>query len=267
MWKKANMKKALNPVGSLSFLFRTLRQARFQHERKNMVSVLTGCQKDSIDALVKEVSLGSTFIRSLEEKYGIRKFSMGDFELNQKGGTMFFNCVTLYLLVALFQPDRVVETGGTPGKTSSFILKAMADNDCGHLFTLDLPPKESEKDLGDYRNDFPWHSERPKGMGAGWIVPDNLKKRQTLILGSTRDTLKPLLERLGTIDVFYHDSDHSYENMKFEFETAFPFIREGGILISDDIYHNPAFDELVGKKNCFCKKMPYIGIAMKIWQT
>jgi hypothetical protein len=228
-----------------------------------MISVLTGCQGDTIDALVKEVSLESAFMRSLEEKYRIRRFNKGDFQLSQRNGTMFFNCVTLYLLVRLLRPGLVVETGGTPGKTSSFILKAMVDNNSGHLFTLDLPPKETKAELVDYGNDFPWHSERPKGMEAGWIVPDNLKKRQTLILGSTEATLKPLLERLGTIDIFYHDSDHSYENMKFEFETAFPFTREGGMIISDDIDHNRAFDELVEEKHCFCKKMAYIGIALK----
>ncbi len=52
-----------------------------------------------------------------------------------------------------------------------------------------------------------------------------------------------LLAQLGTVDVFIHDSLHTYEHMKFEFEQAYPHIRPGGLLISDDALWNSSFQE------------------------
>jgi hypothetical protein len=40
---------------------------------------------------------------------------------------------------------------------------------------------------------------------------------------------------------------HTYEHMKFEYEEAYPHIRQGGILISDDALWNPAFKEFADK--------------------
>ena len=42
-------------------------------------------------------------------------------------------------------------------------------------------------------------------------IPPELKQRWTLILGRSQEELPPLLERLGTIDSFMHDSEHSFE--------------------------------------------------------
>ena len=78
------------------------------------------------------------------------------------------------------------------------------------------------------------HERLPKGLSAGWCVPDWLKSRQHLLLGRAEELLASLLEELGEIDVFIHDSLHTYEHMTWEFETAWPYIREGGFLWSDD---------------------------------
>jgi predicted O-methyltransferase YrrM len=40
-----------------------------------------------------------------------------------------------------------------------------------------------------------------------------------------------------------HDSEHSYECMRFEFERAWPALRPGGVLVSDDVNSNDAFFE------------------------
>lgn len=43
------------------------------------------------------------------------------------------------------------------------------------------------------------------------------------------------------IDVFIHDSDHSYDVIAFEIETAYPYLRSGGVLVADDVFQNMAF--------------------------
>jgi hypothetical protein len=76
------------------------------------------------------------------------------------------------------------------------------------------------------------------------VIPDELRSRWQLVLGRSQDELPPLLERVGAIDFFLHDSEHSYECMSFEFGAAWRALRERGVLIADDWNWNDAFTEL-----------------------
>ncbi len=75
-----------------------------------------------------------------------------------------------------------------------------------------------------------------------------MKERWTLALGRTQDELPPLLDRLGTIDSFMHDSEHSFECMWFEFNEAWPHLRDGGLLLSDDVNSTEAFPRFAGEQ-------------------
>lgn len=75
------------------------------------------------------------------------------------------------------------------------------------------------------------------------MVPAELRSRWHLVLGRSQDELPPLLEQLDGIDLFMHDSEHSYECMSFEFATAWTALRPGGVLIADDVTVNTAWDE------------------------
>jgi len=46
----------------------------------------------------------------------------------------------------------------------------------------------------------------PNGKEPGWLVPSDLRRRWHFILGLSRDKLGPLLQKLGSIDMFLHDS-------------------------------------------------------------
>ena len=86
-------------------------------------------------------------------------------------------------------------------------------------------------------------------------MPNELKHRHELIVGKSSEHLQPLLDSLGKIDIFLHDSDHSYENMLWEFRTAWPYVRKDGLLLSDDITSNAAFRD-------FCKEKQVQGFEM-----
>src|SRR6266849_2616743 len=62
------------------------------------------------------------------------------------------------------------------------------------------------------------------------------------------ETNPQLARELPSLDLFTHDSLHTYEHMKFEFEQAFPFLRPGGILIADDALWNDAFWDFASAK-------------------
>ena len=77
----------------------------------------------------------------------------------------------------------------------------------------------------------------------------------TLIYGKTEVKLLTLLENLKQVDIFLHDSEHSYANMKFEFSSVLNYMKEGSLLLADDATSNSAFQELLsfsgfGKSKC-----------------
>jgi predicted O-methyltransferase YrrM len=74
-------------------------------------------------------------------------------------------------------------------------------------------------------------------------VPEWLRPAWRIHLGDSHDLLPSLLAELGQIDFFIHDSLHTYEHMLWEYRAAYPFLRPGGLLLSDDALWNPAFPE------------------------
>lgn len=146
----------------------------------------------------------------------------------------------LYFLVRMFKPATVVETGVFRGISSAFILAALTDNEKGKLYSIDLP--NADYQVPDGRD-----TKSPlKGKeDVGFAVPKMLKQNWELLLGDSKVLLPQLLSRLDSVDLFYHDSDHSYAFMKWEFAQVYPRIPFGGFLTSDDVQWNTAFDEFV----------------------
>ena len=112
--------------------------------------------------------------------------------------------------------------------TTSYLLHALEKNGAGRLSSVDLPP------LGD-----------DEGRWVGALVPRELAARWSLHRGTSRASLPKVLSEQGTIDIFLHDSLHTFRTMSWEFECAWRHLREGGILLSDDIGFNTAFDRFV----------------------
>ncbi len=82
----------------------------------------------------------------------------------------------------------------------------------------------------------------------GSAIPDELKSHWKFIKGSSSEKLNNLLESVGKIDIFLHDSMHTYKNMIFEFESAWTYIKNNGFLLSDDILENNSFLEFYRSK-------------------
>ncbi len=132
-----------------------------------------------------------------------------------------------YATSRALRPNVVVETGVCYGVTSAHLLRALKENQNGYLHSIDLPPLGKDGD-----------------QYVGRLIPTELKDSWTLHRGCSGKLLKPLLQELGSIDLFIHDSLHTYRNMTQEFALAWPALRGGGVVISDDIEGNSAFLEL-----------------------
>lgn len=135
-----------------------------------------------------------------------------------------------YLACRLIKPHTVVETGVAYGVSSAFILSAMRENGHGTLFSVDLPPLRR-------RYERFW----------GIAVPDGLRTHWRLHRGTSASVLPRVLRKAPTVDLFVHDSLHTHRNMRREFDTVWPHLREGALLLADDVERNRAFGELQRK--------------------
>ncbi len=152
-----------------------------------------------------------------------------------------------HVVCRAFRPRCVVETGVGPGVSSAYILRALHDNDFGRLYSVDMPDRERKlwQSVPAYRKiaeafgtgTGPASKLRPSGS----LVSELLKTRWSLEVGLSSEILPGLLRDLGEVDIFLHDSEHTYENMLFEYRCAWPYLRKGGLLISHDIHWNNAF--------------------------
>jgi hypothetical protein len=119
-------------------------------------------------------------------------------------------------------PQRLGSSGDLTLETLSLIVRARS---------VDLPHEPDE----------PPHD---------FLVPDALQGRWTLTVGDSRRELPAVLRRLSAIDMFHHDSLHSFEHMSWEYQTAFPHLTPRGILASHDVRTVYRLSD-IGRQNAF----------------
>jgi len=129
-------------------------------------------------------------------------------------------CSHIYSVVRDQQPNIVVETGIGRGVITIFILSAIQKNGHGKLISVD------------------------KGNEIRALIYNGLKMNWDFRDGKPSDVLPTITE---SIDIFLHDSLHTYKNMMFEFECVYPYIKEGGLIMSHDIGTNNSFFDFAKK--------------------
>ena len=125
----------------------------------------------------------------------------------------------LALLVERIKPLVVVETGTANGKSASEILSAFGRNNLNKskLYSIDIDPRVATSEL--QRNE-----------------------QISFLLIDKSNSFVDLMKTIGKIDLFYHDSNHSYKNQMLEYVTAWEILdKEKGCLVSDDINWSNAF--------------------------
>jgi predicted O-methyltransferase YrrM len=213
----------------VNFFFNTVELIKAMASYQGSLSRFFGVAQKDIEVLYAEI-YASAFFTGLKKKVDV---PASRYYISMVSP---FRAPLLYVACRLAKPEIIVETGVRDGFSSAFILSALQKNGSGKLYSIDLPNR-------------PGH-ELEADQHTGWLIPDEYKRYWTLILGSSREKLPVLLAQLRTVDIFFHDSDHSYENMMFEFNQAWKCIKPGGYLLSDDITDNSAFDEFIGSHDC-----------------
>jgi predicted O-methyltransferase YrrM len=207
-------------------------------------------ESEAIDALRMEFLRNHQFFQEINERMLARR-------------SRRTNCdgwlEALYMIIRLQKPDAIVETGVFDGTSSAVFLQALRDNGKGRLISIDLPATETI--AGSTHRML--ETCLPPGCQPGWVIPDYLREQHTLLLGDSKVLLPRVLQEHGTIDVFLHDSLHTCEHRLFEYSTVWPHLSRGGLLLSDDIFWNPAFHRF-----CAQQGRPYavhhsLGVTVK----
>lgn len=126
-----------------------------------------------------------------------------------------------YALARLLRPALIVETGVHDGLGSLVLLRALELNGeeghAGSLLSFDVNP------------------------AAGWLVGSH--PLWELRIQSTTDGLE-LLERRPPVGLFIHDSLHTYEHERFEFEVATARMSTTGVLLTDNAHGTRALADV-----------------------
>jgi predicted O-methyltransferase YrrM len=136
-----------------------------------------------------------------------------------------------YAIVRAAQPNHVVETGTHLGLGSCVIAAALLRNGHGRLTTIDIDP-EAGYLVGD-----PWASVIDRRVGDS-----------TDMLGALRD-----------VDMFLHDSLHTYDYETRELAAVEPNLRANAVVLSDNAHESSALSdwaERSGRHYLFFKEQP-----------
>ncbi len=134
----------------------------------------------------------------------------------------------LYALVRLARPDTAVETGVASGVSSAFILLGLKSNGRGTLHSIDLPlPRRAG------RGNESWAI--PEGLASGWAVPRRLRRGWRLHVGRSEDLLIPLLDGIGRLDFYCHDSPVEERHFEFEMDAIRGHLGPGSLVVSDNV--------------------------------
>jgi predicted O-methyltransferase YrrM len=156
----------------------------------------------------------------------------------------------LYWLVRRLKPRTIVQCGVCNGLSSAFMMLALAKNGPeGQLHAIDLPPVFNAKEPGWTVAGRVYGFVIPEGKTSGWMVPEAYRTRFEVQNGDSKALLPPLIDRLPAIDMFYHDSDHTYGHMMFEFHEARRKLAPGGLIVADDISWNAALWEFANEQS------------------
>lgn len=139
----------------------------------------------------------------------------------------------IYAIAKATSPRTVVETGVGPGTTSYAFLSALRESG-GKLFSFDLGVK---------------YGEENETEEVGFVVPEDLRSNWTLTMGDSKKTLEPKLAEIGKVDMFFHDSEHTYKHVTFELDTISRYLSESFLILADNCNWTKAVEDFADEKD------------------
>lgn len=203
-------------------------------EKQKVVQFGLVQKKDELIMRIIDV-LKSDFVNEINNEYGSKEANS---VLNEEvtndlahslqlrpGDSFSFYSLPLYVVTRIVKPSIVIETGVQNGGSTQTILAALNQNKKGTLHSIDS---------GDISTDGT-HKSTSNGL-PGQNVSNHLRDRWKLHIGFTFDVFPKLLPEIDLIDLFFHDSDHSKENVEYEFNAIKTHLNKNGLVGLHDHY-------------------------------
>lgn len=118
-----------------------------------------------------------------------------------------------YALTRVLQPEHVVETGTDKGLGACAFAAALLRNGHGRLTTMDVNPD------------------------SGYLLRGRYAEVTDHVLGNSLDLLE---SQDSPVDLFIHDSLHTFEHETAEFEAVAPRLSPGAVVLSDNAHDSDA---------------------------
>lgn len=137
-----------------------------------------------------------------------------------------------YALVRATRPEHVVETGTDKGLGSVVFAAALLANGTGRLTTIDTDPD------------------------SGYLIQPPYAEVIDRLVG---DSVTELGRLAVPVDLFLHDSLHTFEHETAEYETAAARLSAGALVLSDNGHVTdalPRWAELTGRRFLFFHEQP-----------
>jgi predicted O-methyltransferase YrrM len=209
-------------------------------------------QGDEVPDQAWPAVLGETLVEAASVPYAAQVFERRIYveqymnELGRKyhahyvpGWVNLDDALFLYWLVRQVKPRTIVQTGVCNGLSAAFMMLGLVKNGPeGRLHVIDLPPVFDPRDAAWTVEGKVYGFVIPEGKTSGWLVPDAYRDRFEVWNGDAADLLPKMVDKVDSIDFFYHDSDHSYNHMMFEFHQAKRKLNKGGLVVGDDVSWN-----------------------------
>jgi len=191
------------------------------------VADIAGCDVTLARAYIEEIQSDEEFKQALtaaRRRSGSKWTSDRAIRLHKRLGW--------YAIVRILRPDVVVETGTDKGLGAMTLAAGVRRNGHGRVVTIDVNPRSGFLVSGPY---------------ADFV--DRL----------TGDSIEILRDFSSPIDLLIHDSLHTYEHERGEFESATPQLSERAVVLSDNSHVTPALSdwaEVHGWKFTYYQEVP-----------
>ena len=219
---------------SLSWLVRNRETTNFTYDLSSLnrdqlcwfVAAVTGAEVGHVRSVVAELETDTEFHTRLTKRLAMnptRQVCATEPHLARRYGW--------YAIVRVLQPDNVVETGTHLGLGSCVIAAALLRNGHGRLTTIDID------------------------ADSGYLIHDAWASVIDRRVGSSVDELA----KLSDVDMFLHDSLHTYEYESRELAAVGPNLRSDAIVLSDNAHDSAALSEWSernGRQYLFFKEQP-----------
>jgi hypothetical protein len=213
------------PVDALRFLLADPELDNFTYDISNtdeLTCTLAAALQSSIDSVhscVLELEDDEGFRNELSTQLRRRR--------DRRRVALYGRRIGWYVITRLLKPRLIVEAGVHDGLGSSVFLRALERN-CseghdGQVIGIDIDST------------------------AGWLVPARMTARFTLVVDNSVDALRRIVAT-ERVDLFLHDSLHSYAHEMGEYHAVWPALSSRGVLLSDNAHATTALADFSAQR-------------------